>query len=271
MRSLPDLPNSVGPLTDEDFNRLHRQYPDLWVDPHQSCLTCKKTGEFLGPQGQTKCNCVDQWLLHCCLLNAGIGLAYQRLTWEDVDGIPGTIIKVVQDYAFEAEKYVDYGIGMILRGYTGTGKTLLATLLLKQVIGVGVDGYFTQFNELLDSYTATWRDEAERRWYTKRIRNAGVLVIDDIGKEHKGREQVTGSMFDDVIRHRVAAMKPTIITTNYTMEEVQTGYGGPGIMGLLAERSRDYEVTGTNYRVGKLIERNLREAEQDIRRPIALG
>jgi hypothetical protein len=32
-----------------------------------------------------RCDCKEQWILHLWMLNAGIGLAYQRLGWEQAE------------------------------------------------------------------------------------------------------------------------------------------------------------------------------------------
>lgn len=271
MRSLPPNPPTVRPLLDPEAARLRKQDPSGWHDPHRTCKTCRKKGTFLGPDGeQWECNCIEQWALHRFLLNAGVGTSYQRVSWDDVtDQVPQAVQQAVLEYALEAERYVSAGIGLILHGDSGTGKTLLLTLLLKRLLELGYDGYFTQFNDLLDSYTAGWRDAEESEWFTKRVRNAGILVVDDIGKESKGRENVTSPLFDMVIRHRVANDKPTLITTNYSMDELRAGYGG-AVMSLLAESCLDYRVTGTDYRETAR-QRTLEDLRQGIVRPLVLG
>lgn len=272
--TLPALPDTIRTLSDPESDRLKRQHPGLWANPHTSCETCGGEKVFRMRVAQEivecACECIDQWVLHRFLLNAGIGTAYQRLTWDDIDDqVPLKVQAEVLQYADQADAYVRAGLGLILHGPHGTGKTLLATLLLKKLLGLGYDGYFTQFNELLDSYTSGWRDEEERLWFTRKVRNTGVLVVDDVGKESKGRENVTSPMFDAVIRARVADAKPTIITTNYSMEQMHSGYGG-AVMSLLAESSKDLEVTGKDYRQ-RSRERLLQDALDNIVRPLMLG
>jgi DNA replication protein DnaC len=267
---LPPLPPTIRPLSDPEYDRLREAEPGLWSDPRQSCLTCRATKVFLNQKGQeTACDCMAQWSLHRYLLNAGIGTAYQRLGWDDAEGVPGKSQMEVLEYCDRADQYVNVGLGLVLTGQTGTGKTLLAILLLKRLLADGYDGYFTQFNLMLDSYTTSWRNEEEYRWFTRRVRNAAVLVVDDIGKEAKGRENVTGSMFDTVIRSRVASARPTIITTNYTMAEMRQGYGG-AVMSLLAESSKVHEVTGPDYRETAK-RRLLDDIDKHVSRPFTLG
>jgi DNA replication protein DnaC len=266
----------LRPLDEADTDRLRRVYPDLWANPERSCPICQKTGLYRAPDGERECDCYQQWALHWHMLHSGIKTAYQRLSWDDLTQVSGPIWEAVMDYLDHIDNYVRAGIGMILSGQPGTGKTLISTLLLKNLLAKGYDGYFTQFNELLDSYTATWRDQDELLWFTRRIRNTDILVIDDIGREYRGRagkgtgdEGFTSALFDDVIRHRTGHEKPTIITTNYTQEQMQTGYGGP-VLSLLSERSTFHEVTGPDFRP-KVRQRTLDEAQRGVVRPFTLG
>lgn len=271
MSVLPPIPPTVRILSDEESDRLKRLNPGLWADPETKCLTCFKKGAFKARSGdQVECNCAEQWVLHRFLLNAGIGLHYQRLDWDDLDPQVSAAIQVaVLEYADSAQQFINAGLGMIISGTPGTGKTLLAVLLLKALLKQGYDGYFTQFNQMLDDYSSGWRDRSDKDWFLRRVTNAGVLVIDDIGRESKGRENVTTPMFDQVIRSRVANARPTIITTNFTKEEMQSGYG-PNVMSLLAERSIDHTLNGLDYRP-RANERTVDEIKSGVARPMALA
>ena len=124
---------------------------------------------------------------------------------------------------------------------------MLASLVLRAMIANGQDGYLTTFSSLIEKFTAGWYDADDRQWFHRRIKNTGVLVIDDIGREMKRSVNLPESTFDEVLRHRIAAGKPTIVTTNCTLDQLHTGYGG-NVMSLLTERSTSYEFTGSDFR-----------------------
>lgn len=256
MHELPPLPRGIRTLTDVESERLRERFPTLPSSPDQ-CVTCYGAGSFrfYGPERHTvdnvaehKCSCVDQWILHRYLLNSNIGLSYQRLCWHDVHVEDGARAKV-WDYLEHSRAYVGAGCGLILFGEVGTGKTLLATLLLKGLLAEGYDGYFTTFSEMIDTYTGGWYDAEERKWFHRRIKNAQVLVLDDIGREWQGRKKqhLPESTFDEVLRHRVAGSLPTIITTNKSLDDLAVGYGG-NVMSLLHERSTTYQFVGEDFR-----------------------
>lgn len=276
MPVLPPAPSTFRLLLPEEVKRLAAEHADLPKKIEQ-CVTClgKKTFRWLSPDDPTEivtwdCNCPAQWTLHRYLLHSGLGLHYQRIGWDDVQAVEKATLDVVLDYGTNAEQYASVGQGLILHGKTtGTGKTMCAALLFKSLLAAGLDGYFVQFNEMLDAFTGGWRDAEARAWFTARVRNAGVLVVDDIGRENKGRIDVAEAMFDTVIRARHDNERPTIITTNLTMDEIRKGYSG-NVMSLLSGTCFEHEVTGTDFRPQERARRR-QQAALGLRRPIVVG
>lgn len=275
LHALPPNPAACTTLSDVDALRINRSGQTNWANPHQTCPNCLKTGRFKsrddsGQIVEFECRCVEQWKMHRWMLNAGIGMRYQRLSWIDATGVNATSMAAVLAYVDNAERNLASGRGLTLGSpHKGTGKTLLATLLLKTLLAGGTDGYFTQFNDMLDAFSAGWRNEEERHWFQRRVRNAGVLVVDDIGREHKGRSEVAEAMFDTVIRARVSAAAPTIITTNYTLEQMYEGYGG-NVLSLLSEVNTYIDFPGVDFRP-KAQDRTVQDDIDGIVRPITVG
>jgi DNA replication protein DnaC len=272
LRTLPPLPAACRTLTDADSSRLRRYGIVAWHDPEKTCLTCSKSedGTFKARDGLYACDCKGQWKMHRWMLNAGIGTRYQRLSWVDATGASPNALQAVMAYVDKADSRIASGMGLTLGSpNTGTGKTMLSALLAKGLLAVGHDVYFTQFNDMLDAFSAGWRDEEERRWFVRRVRNAGVLVVDDIGREHKGRAEVAEAMFDTVIRHRISSSLPTIITTNYTQADMLAGLGG-NVMSLLSEVNPYVDSPGVDFR-SQAQARTLDEAQAGIVRPITVS
>lgn len=272
MHELPALPSSVRVLRTDESDRLKALYTDLPATP-ANCVTCKGRGSFRwnfeGEPADWKCPCDDQFLLHRYLLNAGIEKHYQRLFWDDATGVREDVLDVVQDYIDNVEAYVASGLGLLLWGRVGTGKTLLATLLMKAILERGVDGYFATFHTLIDLFTEGWNKDEHKAWFDRRLRNAGLLVIDDIGREYGGRNAVAETVLDHVLRTRVAADRPTIITTNKAPTELGALYSG-NALSLLSESAITYEFVGADYRPEHL-SRKVAEAKAGLVRPVVFG
>lgn len=250
--SLPQL-DLVPTISSADLARLKSQNPDLWTDPHAECRTCRKQGSYRtiladGTQEVVPCDCVQQWGLYIYLLNAGVGIHYQRLGWQHARGITESVREQVQDYIANAAAYVAQGYGLTFwSSCRGSGKTLLATLVLKSLLAQGYDGYSCLFNQLLTLHTAGWRDADARRWFEYRVANAGVLHVDDMGKENPNRSEVVGALVDEILRTRIANARPTIITTNLSLAELGQRYYSD-VISLFAECNEPIEVPGEDYR-----------------------
>lgn len=274
----PPLPDACRLITNADLALLRAARPRLWLDPRKSCLTCLKADGSTyrwyadGTRAEIatyECNCRDQWLLHLWLLNAGIGLNYQRLSWDDVATVPAHVVEQIQEYALHAATAVSSGQSLVLWSTgSGTGKTLMLMLLCKALMAQGYEAYASLFTDIIDLFTSSWRVPAEREQWNRRVRNAQILAIDDLGKENGGRIQIVEDALDQVIRTRVANDAPTAITTNLTPEQVQQGYGGY-IMSLLSEKATFIEVPGVNFRARRLVLAQ-KESQLGLSRPITV-
>lgn len=271
MRKLPPNPPTIRALTDGERELLISFYPDLQKSL-SDCRTCRGRKSFRwlhdGEPTEFECDCVGQFRLHRYLLHLGIDYSYQRLSWDDAEHVEKAALDKVFDYADHADGYINAGIGLVLHGTMGSGKTLVTTLLLRRMAKDGHDVYFTTFQHLIDCYTGGWRDEEKKAWFDRRIRNAGALGIDDLGRENKNRIEVVEAMLDEVLRSRVSAARPTIITTNKTLNELKSIYRS-NVMSLLAESSIEHEFSGEDYRTTAKDARIV-EAQAGLSRPIVL-
>lgn len=239
-------------LSDEEMERLYSMNPKLSKNADYGCPTCEKNkgeavnGEYFWKGEAVECDCLLQLQKHKHYLRAGIGLAYQRMSWSDFSG-DREVVEAAINYIDDSEKFVRVGFGVILYGSNGTGKTLLIILMLKELIRRGYSCYFTTFTNMVEMYTAGWRSADEKKWFHKNIVESEILVLDDLGKELKRHNKLEESVFDSVLRQRVQQGYVTHLTTNLTIEELCNGYG-KSIFSLFTERSIQLEVNGEDKR-----------------------
>lgn len=277
MLTLPPLPDHVQLVTDEDDERLRSQF-NLPSGPSE-CPTCLGHQIFLFYNEmrlpidereivQYQCSCYEQIVLQRYFLNHGVGNAYAQLWWADADGVDPVTKKAAVVYGDQIERNVSTGIGLYLHGGHGNGKSMVSSLLFKLALHKGIDGYWITLNELLSRYQDTWRDKAYRNWFDRRMRNAALLVVDDMGREFEGRTTATSSI-DSIFRTRAQNGLATIITTNLDDDEFTKRYT-KGITSLVEEACDRVEVTGADWR-SIMRERKKVERDLGISRPFAFG
>lgn len=247
-------------LSQEEANRLYEANPKLKASFKDYCPTCGTSKVYRWKGEDHDCNCREQLNLHKHYLAAGIGVAYQRLSWEDYEGDPH-VRKICDQYLGGASQAVSRGVGMVLHGSFGSGKTLAMNLLIKGLIHLGYDCYATTFASMIELFTAGWRSPEEQRWFQRKIVQSDVLLLDDLGRELKRNSKLSESTFDDVLRTRVQSGKVTFITTNLTPDEMDDGYGS-AVLSLLQESSVVYQVEGGDFRP---------QANQRMKSEIAAG
>ncbi len=254
-------------LSDSDASRLYRLHRELKADPDEFCPTCLKEGFYFWPDKDTRveCDCRQQLQLYKHYLNAGIGALYQRLDWDDYIGDDDTVT-VASAYLDNAKQMVSRGIGLILLGGYGVGKTLLATLILKNLLHAGHQVFSTTFAGMIEMFTAGWNSEEEKNFFVERVKKSEVLLLDDIGKEFRSKNNLAESTFDSVLRSRVQEGRPTFITTNMSVEDMRAGYGS-AVLSLIMETSVMHEIEGTDYR-SKAGSTKMQEILQGLTRPI---
>jgi DNA replication protein DnaC len=193
------------------------------------------------------------------------------LGWADMNYAQAPVIKEVQDY-ITYDGFIRTGIGLYLYGDMGTGKTTLASLAARKFLADGHDVYMTSFTSLLDAFTSTWRDNEERKWFYRRVKNSRILFIDDLGREGSQRTTTTTAM-DDVLRHRVSSGLVTCMTSNLAPGEISGRYG-TNVFDLLTECSSPVEFKWTAQEESKRLAVKARrnfEIKNKLVRPLVLG
>jgi DNA replication protein DnaC len=154
-----------------------------------------------------------------------------------------------REYAKEVRTHIKKdGIGLILTGGYGTMKTTLAVAILQETLKQGFGGVFVPMCSLIDDLF-TMRSLNREEWarYERRIRNTSLLVLDDFGSESTDQGWVL-SKLDSILTERYNKMLPVIITTNYTMQDMEGTYSGR-LMDRLRSTNRVIEFTGKSKRI----------------------
>lgn len=270
--TLPPLPPTIRLLTEAEADRLDRQMPG--VPSPDNCITCGGKRQFRWWNDDRSeiidwdCECEEQWILHRYLLHCGIGTSYQRLGWADLTDIEPGALALAREY-LSNPGYVQQGMGLVLHGEMGTGKTSLLTLIQRRLAVEGLDVFHATFSSMIDMFASSWHDNDAKTWFYRRVKNAGSLSLDDVGREMKGRTNISEAVADEIIRHRVAAAKPSMVSMNLSLKQLEQSYG-PNVFSLLSEASATYEFVAQDMRTKQRM-RRIDEIRQGLTRPLVLG
>jgi DNA replication protein DnaC len=142
------------------------------------------------------------------------------------------------------------GKGLLLQGAPGAGKTALACALLQDVVRTtplpvwavpgglqapGRPALFMTYPGILSLIQRGWDEgspeavndtmDALFGESTDPAKHVRLLVIDDLGKEHRTKSNWAEDTFDHLLRARFDRGYPTIVTTNVLMKDWSQVYG----------------------------------------------
>jgi DNA replication protein DnaC len=242
------------------------------------CPTCGSKGELSGDKyvwdpgntfhlfGKTyPCDCSTQVLLMKYYMLAHIPDHYWGLNEKDYYGDP-VAWKAMEDYLEYWKGARANGIGIeFYSKRQGTGKTMLATYIGKELIKRGERVYFISFRSIMDLYT---RPYEVRKIQEDHLHNDLVLILDEIVPPvSQAQQNHFGDKFEELIRDRTNYGKVTILTTNLLPEELDEYY--PRTYSLLSANQERVAINGEDVRKGDIGKIGLEMRKTGERRPIS--
>jgi len=122
---------------------------------------------------------------------------------------------------------------VVLVGASGCGKTHIAAAIANRCIELGTPALFVVVPDLLDHLRAAYKPDAEVGYdqLFEQVRNAPVLVLDDLGTQ-SATSWAQEKLFQ-IINHRFNARLPTVVTTNTPLhkldDRLRTRLGDPAL------------------------------------------
>lgn len=135
-----------------------------------------------------------------------------------------------------------YGLGLLLTGPVGSGKTFLAASIANALTEQAQQVLFLIVPDLLDELRATYDKRTETTEFDllDTAREIPFLILDDLGA-HNYTEWTRNRIYS-IINFRMNEQLPTIITTNLSLQELED-YLGERTTSRLVQMSRVFRLT----------------------------
>ena len=148
-----------------------------------------------------------------------------------------------------AHRFADAPEGwMLILGESGCGKTHLAAAVANTVLRNGGDAFFAVVPDLLDHLRASFAPNRGDPGYDElfeSIRNAGLLILDDLGP-HTSSSWAVEKLFQ-IANYRASSRLPTIITAALSLDELREAHPRVAVRALDPKLSQHVAILARPY------------------------
>ena len=196
---------------------------------------CDRCGGY-GYVGSTMCECLrelcrQEQKKELTFLNVGRESFEQfRLDYypDREDPKFGVNIRTIMEKTFQtcrryAQNFSERSANLLFSGDTGLGKTFLSACIARTVADNGYSVMYESAGHLFGNLErAKFTSDEQARKEADKYTACDLLIVDDLGTEMPG--QFTTTALYTLVNDRLLSGKPTIISTNLTIEEFEKRY-----------------------------------------------
>ena len=211
-------------------------FPPDYLEEQFGCRRCKDKGYI----GTEMCACLRELLESEAYARLSASAPVDRYTFEsfsldvypdtpDQTGIsPRARMADVRAFCLRyAQSFSPKSESLLFIGQTGLGKTHLSLAIAAAAIEAGYGVVYTPMQKLMDTLEQGKfsYDEGKKEQYAENIRmiqSCDLLVLDDLGTEFINQFSI--AVLYNIINTRQVEGRPTIVSTNLEIEEIEQKY-----------------------------------------------
>lgn len=202
------------------------------------CPLCEDRGIIFDGEFAHPCSCMQQkrmenlfrharmarGLLTCCFDTFKQEYYQSQSNPQNHEYIEGALKALNASKEFVDRCLKDYhGLGLILTGPVGAGKTFLAASIANALMEQERQVLFLVVPDLLDQLRATYKTEENELDLLDTAREIPILILDDLGA-HNYTDWTRNRLYS-IINYRLNEQLPTVITSNLSLAEMEEYLG----------------------------------------------
>ncbi|MGI5959044.1 MAG: ATP-binding protein [Massiliimalia sp.] len=218
-------------------------YPADYLKCRYTCSRCEDTGFVDGE----RCSCLTMLLKQIAAEDFNSTVSLRTHRFEDFDlnyysndnrngnglsdrQVMEQIFRFCENYA---KGFRPHSPSILMLGDTGLGKTHLSLAIAEEVIRKGYSVLYGSaqdfFSRIQNEYFGKGKDGADTM---QDILQADLLILDDLGAEYES--SFSASAFYNIVNGRLNQNRPTIISTNLSVKEIESRYTDRVLSRLMA-------------------------------------
>jgi len=238
-------------------------YPADYLSPVYTCDRCHDTGMV----GEERCHCFKQAVVDLLYAQSNIANIIQEENfntfsfryYDDTVIDPKTKTTARQNMQYICDTCQDFirnfdtrFNNLLFYGNSGLGKTFLSHCIAKELLGTAHTVLYLTAYELFDTLgKAIHNDDEDFGASAEHILDCDLLIIDDLGTELSSA--FTLSRLNLCINERFINRRPTIISTNFGIADLEAHYGERNISRILSSYTL-LRFFGEDIRLKKKVE-----------------
>jgi len=204
------------PLSEYDIKYLETVKRQLV----ESCKKCVGSGYIKG----VPCSCMLKFEEEIAVANAGIPEKYRQATFDNYLGKKQISYQKLKTYCEHLENARNKGIGVMLRGEEGAGKTFVGICILRDVMKAGYTACYTTLNGMLEDIKQSWQNSSLQKVNEEKYMWSDFLFVDAMNfvyREHGTTEWVKNT-FENLIVHRDNHNRCVILSVHGSVADIQS-------------------------------------------------
>lgn len=196
--------------------------------------------------GVVSCKCAELWNFRLRQMGANLPREFwdvEKLTAEFNKGCFAEVVEYLQ----KIESALNHGLGFLMIGENGVGKTTAGAMIICKAIRQGYSALYLTSHDLTDAVYTSIRDAEFAAEFNEKL-DVDFMVLDELDKVHiKTDSTFIQSKIDSILRQRASSLKPTTIITNMSQKDLDQAFGA-SVMSILSGRLKQLRFLPGDYR-----------------------